>query len=174
MDKINSLKYLYIVYAISVQNKTDDILKREYECDLIKHNRSREKFTYERFLQLLDSWGLRRYNISTSEMSFHYKYKDAELCVVNNVCDINEAGCYPYAAIVRVPIGATYFETYIKEDDVEIYKYHHDIDKYRPFSLDDDKYLYVYMLYNLLERNCSDEKVEDFIKGVSKDGETTN
>ena len=138
---------IYYVSPISLDKITEDDIKKQFEIYKIKYNK---KISYERYLEMAKSYGETKYSISSFYSSFHLDLDEAKEYATKNIGDINEAGCYKYVGVVGVPVGATYYNTYINPDeDIFVYKYNRDKDEYFPFTKDDDSEIFEYLKYHL-------------------------
>lgn len=148
-------KKIFYVSAISLEKITEENLKKKYEIYKIKYDKN---ISYERYIQMAKSWGETKYNIDSFISSYHTSEEEATEYAVENIGDINEAGCYEYVGITDAPIGVSYYNTYINsEKDIRIFKYDREKDKYNPFLKEDDPEIYEYIKYHLWGMVKSDE-----------------
>lgn len=132
------MEKIYITHAISLENKTEESLKKEYEIKCLKYNK---KFDWNCFLKILKQTYEDKYSIGGFISGFYNKKEEATYAIVNNIGDINEAGCYPYAAVCTADIGVAYYDSYQNiETDFDIYEYNFDSKKYEPLNKEADEY----------------------------------
>ena len=119
---------IYIVYAVDAGERSQQQQQKEFEIMKIKYGKPNWSFNeYERFKK---SWRDFKYYANLEPMAYCKSMDDAKYAVVNNICDFNECGSYPYAAIAVVPMDYVYPESYMTEGDVLTYRYNIDQDQY--------------------------------------------
>ena len=128
---------IYYVEAISLQEKSQEMLKKEYEIHKIKY---KEDITYEQFIKFLKDWHDYQYSIDSFISSYHVTLEEAKEYAKNNVGDINEAGCYNYCAVISAPIGISYYNTEQIKEDFIIYKYNNVSKSYEELSSTEKEY----------------------------------
>lgn len=157
---------IYIVRAISVKEKKEIDLKTEYRKYLLMHNKA---MSYEQFIKFQSSWGNDKYYFYDFISSFHLKKDDAIYYMEKNAGDVNESGSYEYGAVVAAPLDEFYYETEINPDtDIILYKYYRENDSYVELDYNEDKELYVYLLYYVWGMHCNQETVKRYIKEHEK------
>lgn len=138
---IQKMSNIYIVNAISVTEYKEEDLKRKHTA----HNCLNERqLTYEEYLKFLKNWKEDTYSISSFISSFHLEYEKAKEYAENNLGDINEAGCYNYAAIIKAPMDCFYYNSYQNpKTDFELYKYNSETKKYELLDKSAKEYNYI-------------------------------
>lgn len=124
------MEKIWYVEAIGAEKVTEEKLRKDFEIAKIKHNWDSSKVDFEEFKRLKHSWGEDLYYFDRWISSFHKTKEDAIEFATQNIGDINEAGAYNYVAVVGAPMDSTYYNTYIKYEDVLIYKYDRESDRY--------------------------------------------
>ena len=119
---------IYIVYAVNAGERSQQQKQKEFEIMKIKYGKP--KLTYEEFEKMKKSWKDYDYYASLEPMAYCQTMDDAKYIVTNNICDFNECGSYPYAAIAVMPMEYVYPESYMYEADVLTYRYNMDQDQY--------------------------------------------
>lgn len=133
------MENIYYVQAISLQELTEELLNKEYEIHKIKYNQP--KLTKEQFLKFMEDWHQSKYDIDSFISSYHETLEEAKEYAQRNIGDINEAGCYNYAAVCKAPLGLTYYNTgqNAKEDFI-LYKYDRESHSYKELAKDVPEY----------------------------------
>ena len=135
MDKI------YYVEAYSIEEIDEEYIKKSLEMERVKHGPN-WKMSLDEYKKFLHSWGKDKYTFSGEIISFHETKEEAIEAAVNNYGDINEAGCFEYAAVVGAPLGTAYYETSVNpKEDIFVFKFNHDIGKYEEISKDNELYV---------------------------------
>ena len=135
------MSYIYSVIAISLEEYTEERLKKLHASHNCLYSK---QLTFEEFLKFQKQWKEDSYDISSFVSSYHLEYKTAKEYVEGNVCDINEAGCYNYAAISKIPIDATYYNSCQNPNtDFDIYKYNIETKEYELLDKKAKEYEYL-------------------------------
>lgn len=129
---------IYIIRTIELLNKTEEDIKKEFEIYKIEHPKGKIK-NYDEFFEFQKSWGQDKYVMNCEDNSYCTNFETAKNKVINNICDINDGGVYNYCAILKVPVNCIYATTYIKENDIILFKFDREINKYYQISKDFDK-----------------------------------
>lgn len=130
-------KFIYYVEAIDIDEKTEDDLKKEYEIHKIKYNKN---ISYDEFIRFKKGWRDDKYSISSFISSYHLTKEEALEYAKRNIGDINEAGAYPYVAVVTAPTGISYYNScQNKDEDFIILKYNREKDEYEEICENDKK-----------------------------------
>lgn len=132
------MEKIYLVFAISLTEKTEEILEKEYRIECARHNKELNR---DKFMALMKDIKEDKYEISGFLSGFYKNKKEAEKVVTNNIADINEAGAYKYAAICAADIGVAYYNSYQNiETDFDVYKYNVKKDRYEPLTKENEEY----------------------------------
>ena len=123
------MDYIYIVKTISLHEKTEDDLQKEFKTFKINHPIWLLK-SYNDFLDFQTSWNDNKYSIDYDDNCYCDSYKLAYIKLLNNVCDINDGGSYNYGCVVKTPLDVTYASSYIENDDITLYKFNLETDCY--------------------------------------------
>lgn len=130
---------IHYVLVIDMDEITDERKRKNYYKMLIEHNKQEKEFTYEKYEKFIKDWKEDKYSFSSFQSSFHTSRKEAIEYVTKNIADINEAGCYNYAAVVSAPIGLAYYNTGVNpEKDIKLFKYNRETDSYVPMDKKED------------------------------------
>lgn len=127
------MENLFILKAISIEEKTEEDLKKEWEVNKLLHG----KITFDKYKELMMSWWQDKYKYSESDVAY---FTDLEMAIHSakaNMCDVNEGGTYEYVAIVEVSTNRIYTNCYPLS--VRVFKYNRDNDFYEPVETKDDK-----------------------------------
>ena len=126
----------YCVSAISLTKITEEKLKEMYEIHKIKY---KKEISFEHFLKFQKDFKEDKYLIDSFVSSYHSEKEKAIQYAVNNIGDINEAGCYNYAGVSTLYTDIAYYNTEQNpKEDFIIYKYcrednmYHELDKSAP------------------------------------------
>jgi len=149
---LSSIEDIYMVYPVNICEKTNEMLIKEYKIYLIKTNKTEEEYSFEQFCNYLENWKQKKYSIDYFISSFHVDIEEAKKYVINNIGDINEAGCYEYACISKAPIGVSYYnsEQNVNTDFI-VYKYNPEKKEYIELERDNEifkeiaKYIWGYI-----------------------------
>ena len=119
---------IYIVYAVDAGERSEQQKQKEYEIMKIRIDKPKLSYhQYENFKRAVKDY---HYFADLEPMAYCQTMDAAKHIVENNICDFNECGAYPYAAIVAVPMEYVYPESYVLESDVLTYKYNMELDQY--------------------------------------------
>lgn len=123
---------IYIVYAISAGQKTEEQRRKEFAMHSVRNR----KFRYfQDFCEFLKKWDDYDYYGAADVMGYFLFKDDARKAVESNMADINEAGTYPYAAILALDTGCMYPEAYIMPDAyIPVFQYNRDKDRYEEMT----------------------------------------
>lgn len=127
------MENLFILKTISIEEKTEEDLQREWEVNVLLHG----QITFERYKELMRSWWQDRYTYAESDVAY---FTDLEMAIHSakvNMCDINEAGSYEYVAIAEVSTNRIYTNCYPLS--VRVFKYNRENNSYEPVETNDDK-----------------------------------
>ena len=156
------MEKIWYVEAIEARKVTEESLKKDFEVAKIRHNWKPDA-DFESFKNFKHSWGEDLYYFDREITSFHKTREDAIEYATQNIGDINDGGVYNYVAVVGAPINSVYYNTYIKYEDVIIYKYDRESDLY--IQIDKTEEIFKPMLYNICgiayTSNLRDEKEEE-------------
>jgi hypothetical protein len=128
------MEHIYMVRTISLNEKSEDDLQREFEIFKLKYPIWINK-TYEEFLHFQQSWKEDKYSISYEDNAYCENYEIAHKKVINNACDINDGGSYNYIAIIKVPMNGCYAMTYTQRSDINLFKF--DMDRLSYLEVND-------------------------------------
>lgn len=127
---LNDIDSIYYVYPISFE-KVDLEKTLDENIETFEKIHGCKVIDRDKYLKYLHMYGEDKVSISGFISSFHVKEGEAMRYAIENVGDINEAGCYNYCAVVRAPIGYSYYNTEQRlEEDIKILQYNRDTDKY--------------------------------------------
>lgn len=129
-------RYIYVVSTVDLKEKTEAMLKSEYEQTKAKYDTWKNK-SYEEFYEFQKGWGWHRYKLRQEDNSYFMELDKAKEAVINNFADINDGGTYNYALIKKVPVGKAYGMLSVKE--LYIFKYDRESDKYIEVGLEDNE-----------------------------------
>lgn len=126
------MENLFILKTISIEEKTEEDLKREWEINKLLHGH----ITFEEYKELMLSWWQDRYTYAESDVAY---FTDLEMIHSAKVdmCDITEGGLYEYVAIVEVALNRVYTNCYPLS--VRVFKYNRENSSYEPVETKDDK-----------------------------------
>ena len=129
MDKI------YRIHVFDTGEKTDEMRDLEYRIQMVRRGEGCG-LSFRDYCAFLKAWGDYSYYIRDDIVGFYTDQGEAVRAVSENRADINEAGRYPYAAIVPVPVDCMYPNGDIKEDKIELFTYDRMHDQYVPARFD--------------------------------------
>lgn len=132
------MDYIYIIRTIELINKTQEVINKEFEIYKIEHPKGKIK-NYDEFLEFQKSWDQDKFILHCEDNSYFTDLEIAKDKVINNICDINDGGVYNYSVVLKVPTNCIYAITYIKEDDVSLFKFDKELNKYYEISKDFNK-----------------------------------
>lgn len=127
------MERIYIAFAIDAGKRTPEEKIRKYEVTKLRYNNP--TLTYEEYAKFQMGFKDFDYFAIADPMGYYTTKKLAEEAVQNNTCDINEAGCYPYAAVLPLPTDCMYANSYAEDNDVLIYKYNFESGMYGPLPI---------------------------------------
>lgn len=134
-------EFAYVVRAIYADEITKEKNERNYEIHKIKYNKP--NLTLDEFNKFQSDWKLNKWDIGGFDSSYHFDKEEAINYAKKNIGDINEAGCYMYAAVCPLPIGLAYYNTGIDKNDIILFKYEREEDEYKTWTPDSsEKELY--------------------------------
>lgn len=82
------------------------------------------------------------------DSGFYDNEELAKEVVVNNVCDIFEAGSYYYAIISKIKLNVSYYNSYQRpNEDFKVYRYNTNTKKYE--LLDNNALEYKALIYHI-------------------------
>lgn len=116
------LQRIHIIYAIDAKEKTKDDLLKEHEIFKIQHP-NWQKSTFSEFLSFQKEWKHDKYSFDVEDIAYFLDKQKAIDFISNNRTDINEAGAYPFAALLSVPIGTSYARAHTRFEDVMLFEY---------------------------------------------------
>ena len=131
------IECVYVVRAIYVDEITEEKNKKEYEIYKLKYPGWKEK-TYEDFLEFQKGWKKDKWDIGGFDSSYHMTKEEAIEYATKNIGDINEAGCYMYAAVCPLPLGVAYYNTDIDRNEILLFKYCNEKDEYEPLNIEEE------------------------------------
>lgn len=122
------MKHIYTVRAVYCTPLDEEKLKVAFE-------RYKEKFPEHKYKDCQTYknifYPFGDYELDDFMSSVHETLEIAQEYVLNNVCDINEAGTFDYAVISRVIVNCAYYNTQQNpKEDFWIYKFNHNTRKY--------------------------------------------
>jgi len=123
------MKYIYIVRTIDLKVKTEQDLRNGYEIFKINYPSWRTR-TYEEYIDFMKNWDDDKYEISFEDNCYCGSYGTAFEKITNNECDINDGGVYDYASIVKIPLNRCYAESYVRKEDITLFKFNYEKDRY--------------------------------------------
>lgn len=139
-DVLNSIEGIYYVYPISFSKIN---LEEELDKDIEDFEKMRgcKVVDREKYVKYLHLHGEDKVSISGFISSYHVTETEAMKYAIQNVGDINEAGCYNYCAVVRAPVGHTYYNTSQNPDeDIILLKYNRKRDVYEILEGSEEEY----------------------------------
>ena len=102
------MRYLYILYAIDAWECTEEEIETKFRVELAEHpdwkEPSMEKFI-ERERNISRDAGV---TIEIMAIGYFTKKPDAIHKAKTNFLDYNECGCFPYGAVVKLPVDCGY------------------------------------------------------------------
>lgn len=128
---------VYIVYLVDIKKLSPEDMQKNFECYKIKYNKP--DFSFERFVELMNDWGNYPYHITADPQGYYATYEDAKRNVQSNVCDINEAGAFPYVVIASMPLDCIY-PTATEKRSFNLFNYDVKQDKYYEINWDEDQF----------------------------------
>jgi hypothetical protein len=123
------MEFIYIIRTMSVNENSEDDLRKEYEIFKIKYDTWHSK-TFDEFLKFQKSWKDDKYSIHTDDLVYCESYEIAYDKVINNCCDMNDGGLYNYVAILKVKTNYCYASVCAASEDVILFQYDIDSRKY--------------------------------------------
>lgn len=126
---------LYILKTIRVTEKTEDMLRKEWEIRNIKYPKT--KVSYENYLKFLESWNDRYFEFSSEDNCYFKDLDTAKHYAETNMADMNDGGIYNYVAILRTDLERTYAMT--NYDEAYLFKFNYSDDCYEPVEFTDTK-----------------------------------
>jgi hypothetical protein len=130
---------LYILKTISIRNKTEDDLHKDWQIYKLQY---RHDTSYNQYIKFLKSWKCDKYSYSEENNCYFTDLSIAKQFAEQNVSDINDGDIYNYIAIIEVPFNCTYADTEIS--DLYIFKYNNNSDNYNEVDSnfnDETKYI---------------------------------
>ena len=133
-----SLKEIYIIYSVDIRAVSKDDLKLKF--DYYKKNYNKPDISFDRFIELMISWNKYPYEFTITPEGYYEYLMDAKCKVENNVYDINEGGCFPYAVIASLPLNCLFPNTF-GDRDFLLFEYNKKENKYFQTEWNDDKFV---------------------------------
>lgn len=133
---------LFILKAISLKEKTEEDLKRDFDIVKIKYNVWKYK-TLKEYIEFEKGWNRDKFNINTENILYSLDKMRAKELLIKNVADFNDGGAYNYAILLSIPQDTAYAElTDINE--YELFKYNQKTSTYELITdLNDEKAQYI-------------------------------
>ena len=126
---------LYILKTISVREKTEDLLKKEWEIRNIKYPKT--KVSYEDYLKFLEDWNDRYFEFSSEDNCYFKDLDTAKYYAKTNIADINDGGIYDYIAILKTDLETAYAMT--NYDEAYLFKFNYKTNSYESIEFNDSK-----------------------------------
>ena len=105
--KIEDTSYessIYILYLVDIHKVTEEDLRigfASYQARFPNRN-------YESYLKYKSNWDRDKYTFDIEPQGYFIDEKVAIKYAETNICDINEAGAYPYVIISSMPLNRVY------------------------------------------------------------------
>lgn len=128
---------IFILSAIDIHKRNEKRWQELFEICKIQHPLWRKK-SLEEYKEFESGWG-QLYDIDDFNAAYFIDKDTAIEYAKANMADINEAGAYPYIAIVPRCINIMYPESH--DEEITVLKYDHTSDKYNIVNINDDKYV---------------------------------
>lgn len=102
------MRYLYILYAIDAWECTEEEIETKYRVELAEHPDWKDP-SMEKFIEGERNLGTDT-GVTMEKMAVGYftKKPDALRKAKMNFLDYNESGCFPYGAVVKLPVDCGY------------------------------------------------------------------
>lgn len=134
-------QFIYEVKAVSLTERTKDDIQKELDSVNARYGHNMDM---KRFMEHLRAIYRDKYEASSFTSSFHFNQDEAVKYATGNIGDINESGCYNYAAVCRNMVGKAYFDSCQDPDnDFWLFKYDRDTGHYLPLPKEASEYMYV-------------------------------
>lgn len=121
--------FVYILYAVNAHRNTD---RDRHE----KYLHSDYRGSFEQYCQFLKNLGEYSFRAYWYTAGYFQTYESACEAAAGNAGDICEAGSYPYAAVVEIPMDCVYPESYLTRDSVTLFQYVREEARYQMLDSD--------------------------------------
>lgn len=130
-NKIEEVSYssdIYILYLVDIHKVTEEDLRigfASYQARFPERN-------FESYLKYKSNWNRDKYTFDVEPQGYFIDEKIAIDYAVKNICDINEAGAYPYVIISSMPLNRVY--PHCNEREHKLFLFNKDKEMYEEIS----------------------------------------
>ena len=107
VKKIEDISYqssIYILYLVDIHKVTEEDLRIGFASYQARYPQR----TYEDYLKYKSNWDKDKYTFDIEPQGYFIDEDVAVKYAETNICDINEAGAYPYVIVSSMPLNRVY------------------------------------------------------------------
>lgn len=135
---------IFILFAVDIHERTEETWQKEFEICKINHENWKDK-TVKEFKDFETGWG-HTHDIDDFPAGYFLDQETALEYAKSNMADINEAGAYPYIAIVPRCVNCMYPESHT--EDIIVLKFNKESRQYDIVTHNDSNIYAIAQYYN--------------------------